>query len=85
MSRTPFLLRFRTRAQTTNRCRTTYKQRPNQKRKEGGVPLEGYTRMEAQSRIRRPFPSFFRKQKHMHIHRITNRNMNKKTITQLSL
>ena len=50
------------------------------------MPLEGYTRMEVQSRIRRPFPSFSRKQKHpMHIYRITNRIMNKKKFTQLSL
>ena len=42
--------------------------------------------MEVQSRIRRPFPSFSRKQKHpMHIYRITNRIMNKKKFTQLSL
>jgi len=41
--------------------------------------------MEAQSRIRRPLPTFSRKQKHIQTHRITNRNMNKKTITQLSL
>ena len=39
-----------------------------------------------ESRVRRPFPTFSRKQKHpMHIYRITNRIMNKKTITQLSL